>query len=109
MTAKRPFHEVIAEKLAGQEIRGPVHSTQAGGLMVLLTILRDSKMPAEAAHQIARANNTLPNILESIGDNKAMAKLARDVFTDLVNRRDEASDRDGDIALADMKATLGGS
>ena len=55
MIKKRPFYEVIAQLLYYPEpgIQDPSETDQ------LLGILRDSKMPASAAHKIAKDHGNL--------------------------------------------------
>jgi len=88
MNHKRAFHEVLGRKLT--DVSGGMSnfsSARAVELMVVLDVLYQSQMPANAAHKIAEANAGLPEMFESFGHQPG-ANLAKQVLADLASRVD---------------------
>ena len=86
---KKPFHEVVSSML----LTAPVGLTSdpASGkteeVVVLLTILQRSKMPAAEAKKTAANHAHLPGLLESVG-RRDLAKMAKETLEDLAHRSD---------------------
>jgi hypothetical protein len=87
---KEPFHKVISRELMRVPFGMTARSgdTRAGQADVLLTVLRDSEMPAAAALQLTEDHDELPGTLLAIGQG-TLSLYAEEVFEDLRSRSDE--------------------
>ncbi|OGN31621.1 MAG: hypothetical protein A3I32_00155 [Candidatus Yanofskybacteria bacterium RIFCSPLOWO2_02_FULL_45_10] len=64
---------------------------EAGRLSAVLEILGGSQMPVTAAHQIAKDNSDLPNLLRKMGLNPNLVRLATVVLDNLAHRENLTS------------------
>ena len=85
---KRPFHEILSTRLDIAALKVSRHLGAEKEVEIILDVLLASKMPAWAAHQIARYFTNLPGLLFKNGwDN--LSKFAEEVLNDLKSREDE--------------------
>ena len=87
---KKPFHEAVSYRLmtAPVGISTDLRDAKAAEVMAYLTILSDSKMPATAAHQLAKDHEALPGLLNQAGQ-AMLAEFAAEVLVDLRGREDD--------------------
>lgn len=90
MSEKKPFHEVVSRHLmtAPIGINSDLASAKAAEVAAYLAVLQESKMPPEAARQIAEDHAHLPKMLRSVGQNH-LADFAVETLEDLKSREDE--------------------
>ena len=85
---KKPFHEVLSTRLDIATVGVSGGSWSVREVKLILDVLLASRMPAWAAHQIARYFANLPSLLARAGV-PDLAKFAEEVLNDLKKRDDE--------------------
>lgn len=87
---KKKFHEVVSQLLAVAPvgINSDFASAKAAEVATLLTVLQESDMKPDHAHEIAKLHGRLPELLRSAGQN-TLADMAAETLEDLNGRQDE--------------------
>ena len=100
---KRPFHEVLSQKLiiVPVGITSDLASAKAAEVMTILDTLYKGKMPAAAAHEIAEFHAGLPTLLADSGQ-KYLAEFAEEVLDDLKGREDKKKQEEQPATPAEL-------